>query len=92
MNGFSRFAWNDNEDVLECERAFLESLGYTALIAPSSNKVLELASIHSLDVVVAVQNYTVCLLWAKFGKWINIDQVFRGVEPRLLLTLQRRSL
>ena len=49
-------------DQLECERAFLESLGYTALIAPSSNKALELASIHSVDVVVAVQNYTVCLL------------------------------
>lgn len=43
---------DDNEDVLECERAFLESCGYTVLIAPSGNKALELASIHSVDVVV----------------------------------------
>ena len=43
---------DDNEDVLECERAFLESFGYTVLIAPSGNKALELASIHSVDVVV----------------------------------------
>jgi len=43
---------DDNEDVLECERAFLESFGYTVLIARSGNKALELASIHSVDVVV----------------------------------------
>jgi len=43
---------DDNEEVLECERAFLESFGYTVLIAPSGNKALELASIHSVDVVV----------------------------------------
>jgi CheY-like chemotaxis protein len=43
---------DDDEDVLECERAFLESFGYTVLIAPSGNKALELASIHSIDVVV----------------------------------------
>jgi hypothetical protein len=28
----------------------------------------------------------------KFPERINIDQVFRGVEPMLLVTLQRRSL
>ena len=26
---------DDNEDVLECEKSFLESFGYTVLTAPS---------------------------------------------------------
>ena len=43
---------DENQDVLECERAFLELFGYTVLTAPSSGKGLELASIHSVDVVV----------------------------------------
>jgi two-component system alkaline phosphatase synthesis response regulator PhoP len=43
---------DDNQDVLECERAFLETLGYTVLTAPSGSKGLELASIHSVDVVI----------------------------------------
>lgn len=42
---------DDNEDVLECEKAFLESFGYTVLTAPSGCRGLELASIHSIDVV-----------------------------------------
>jgi len=43
---------DDNQDVLECEKAFLESFGYTVLTAPSGGKGLELASIHSVDVVI----------------------------------------
>jgi len=43
---------DDNEDMLECERAFLESVGYTVLTAPSGGKALELASVHSVDVIV----------------------------------------
>src|SRR5271154_936366 len=43
---------DDNRDVLECERAFLESFGYTVLTAPSGGEGLELASIHSVDVVI----------------------------------------
>jgi CheY-like chemotaxis protein len=43
---------DDNQDVLECERAFLESFGYTVLTASSVGQVLELASIHSVDVVI----------------------------------------
>jgi CheY-like chemotaxis protein len=43
---------DDNQDVLECERAFLESFGYTVLTAPSGSEGLELASIHSVDVVI----------------------------------------
>ncbi len=43
---------DDNEDVLECEKSFLESFGYSVLTAASGGKGLELASIHSVDVVI----------------------------------------
>ena len=43
---------DDNEDVLECEKAFLESFGYTVLTAPSGGKGLELASVYPVDVVI----------------------------------------
>ncbi len=43
---------DDNQDVLECEKAFLETFGYTVLTAPSGSKGLELASVHSVDVVI----------------------------------------
>ena len=38
--------------LLDCEKAFLESFGYTVLTAPSGGKGLELAALHSVDVVV----------------------------------------
>jgi|SRR5579863_1137555 len=43
---------DDDEDVLDCERAFLESFGYTVLTASSGGQGLELASFHSVDVVI----------------------------------------
>ncbi len=43
---------DDNQDALECERAFLETFAYTVLTAPSGSKGLELATIHSVDVVI----------------------------------------
>ena len=43
---------DDNQDVLERERMFLESFGYTVLTASSGGIGLELASVHSIDVVV----------------------------------------
>ena len=43
---------DDSQDMLECERAFLESFGCTVLTARSGGKGLELASIHSVDVVI----------------------------------------
>ena len=43
---------DDNLDLLECEKAFLETSGYTVLTAPTGGKGLELASIHSVDVVI----------------------------------------
>jgi len=43
---------DDNEDVLECEKAFLESFGYTVLTAASGGQGLELASIYPVDVVI----------------------------------------
>jgi CheY-like chemotaxis protein len=43
---------DDNEDVLECEKSFLETFGYTVLTAASGGKGLELASVHPVDVVI----------------------------------------
>ena len=43
---------DDNEDVLECEKSFLESFGYTVLTAASSSEGLELASANPVDVVI----------------------------------------
>jgi CheY-like chemotaxis protein len=43
---------DDNEDVLECEKSFLESFGYSVLTAASGGEGLELASKHSVDVVI----------------------------------------
>jgi CheY-like chemotaxis protein len=43
---------DDDEDVLECEKLFLESFGYTVLTAASGGKGLELASIYPVDVVI----------------------------------------
>jgi CheY-like chemotaxis protein len=43
---------DDNEDLLECEKSFLESFGYTVLTAASGGKGLELASKYWVDVVI----------------------------------------
>jgi CheY-like chemotaxis protein len=43
---------DDNEDVLECEKSFLESFGYTVLTAATGSEGLELASMHSVDVII----------------------------------------
>ena len=43
---------DDNQNMLECEKAFLETFGYTVLTAPSGGKGLELASIYAVDVVI----------------------------------------
>ena len=43
---------DDNEDVLECEKSFLESFGYSVLTAASGGEGLELASKNSVDVVI----------------------------------------
>jgi len=43
---------DDSEDVLECEKSFLESFGYTVLTAANGAKGLELASSHSVDIVI----------------------------------------
>lgn len=43
---------DDDKDVLECEKSFLESFGYTVLAAASGGRGLELASTHSVDVVI----------------------------------------
>jgi CheY-like chemotaxis protein len=43
---------DDDPDVLECERTFLEAFGYTVLTAVGGSKGLELAWSHSVDIVI----------------------------------------
>lgn len=43
---------DDDVDVLECEKSFLESFGYTVLTAASGGKGLELASLYPVNVVI----------------------------------------
>ena len=43
---------DDDQDLLECEKAFLESVGYTVHTAVTGGEGLELASLHSFDVVI----------------------------------------
>ena len=43
---------DDDQDVLECEEAFLKTFGYTVVTASSGREGLELAGLHSFDVVI----------------------------------------
>lgn len=43
---------DDDQDVLECEKAFLESFGYTVMIASSGGEGLKLAEKQPVDVVI----------------------------------------
>jgi CheY-like chemotaxis protein len=43
---------DDDPAILECEQRFLETFGYRVLTALSGTKGLELASVHSVDVVI----------------------------------------
>lgn len=43
---------DDDADVLECERLFLETFGYTVLTASDGGKGLELAAVCPVDVVI----------------------------------------
>jgi len=72
---------DDNEDVLECEKSFLESFGYTVLTAPSGGAGLELASMHSVDVVI------VDYLMLVNGQELAVEmRRLRPLAPIILLT------
>ena len=43
---------DDDEDVLECEKTFLETFGYTVFTAASGGEGLQLACKHSVDVMI----------------------------------------
>jgi CheY-like chemotaxis protein len=43
---------DDDQEMLECEKAFLESFGYSVLIAASGHRGVELASSHAVDIVI----------------------------------------
>ena len=47
---------DDDQAVLECEKAFLETFGYTVVTASSGPEGLELAGRHSFDVAVVDYN------------------------------------
>jgi CheY-like chemotaxis protein len=73
---------DDNDDVLECEKSFLESFGYTVLTAPSGSEGLELASVHSVDVVIV--DY---LMPKMNGQELAVEmRRLRPLAPIILLT------
>ena len=73
---------DDNEDMLECEKLFLESFGYTVLTAPSGGEGLELAATHPVDVVIV--DY---LMPEMNGQEIAIEmRRLRPQAPIILLT------
>ena len=73
---------DDNQEVLECERAFLEELAYTVLTASSGGKGLEMASIHSVDVVIL--DY---FMPAMNGQQVAMEmRRLRPLAPIILLT------
>ena len=43
---------DDDQAVLECEKAFLETFGYTVVTASSGPEGLKLAGLHSFDLVI----------------------------------------
>jgi CheY-like chemotaxis protein len=43
---------DDDEDILECEKSFLESFGHTVLVATSGGRGLELATLYAIDIVI----------------------------------------
>jgi CheY-like chemotaxis protein len=43
---------DDDQSVLECEKAFLETFGYTIVTASSALEGLKLAALHSFEVVI----------------------------------------
>lgn len=43
---------DDDQDVLACEKAFLETFGYTIVTASSGREGLKLAGLHPFDVVI----------------------------------------
>jgi CheY-like chemotaxis protein len=43
---------DDDQAVLECEKAFLENVGYAVVTASSGHEGLELVGLHSFDVVI----------------------------------------
>ena len=43
---------DDDQAVLECEKAFLESFGHSVMTASSGREALDLIAVHSFDVVI----------------------------------------
>jgi len=73
---------DNNKDMLECEKSFLESFGYTVLTAPSGCKGLELAAMHPIDVVIVEY-----LMPEMNGQEVAVEmRRLRPLAPIILLT------
>lgn len=71
---------DDSEDMLECERAFLESFGYTVLTAPTGGQGLELASLYPVDI--AIVDYYMPMMNGQ-----EVAQELRRLRPRAPIIL-----
>jgi CheY-like chemotaxis protein len=77
---------DDEEEVLQCEKSFLESFGYTVLTAGSGGTGLELASMHSVDVVIVdslmpgMNGHEVALEIRRLRRHQNRGRVHRGAD------------
>jgi len=66
---------DDDEEVLECEKLLLETFGYTVLTARSGGQGLEMASTHSVDVVIVD-----CFMPEMNGRELAIEM--RRIRPQ----------
>jgi CheY-like chemotaxis protein len=73
---------DDNQDVLECEKAFLEDFGYTVVTASSGREGLELAGLRSFDVVIV--DY--CMPGMNGQEFANAMRQLRLLAPIILLS------
>jgi len=73
---------DDDPDVLECEKAFLETFGYTVTTASSGRKGLELAGLHSFDIVIV--DY--CMPEMNGGEFVIAMKQLRPRTPIIMLS------
>jgi CheY-like chemotaxis protein len=73
---------DDDQDVLECEKAFLETFGYTVVTASSGREGLELAGLRSFDVVIV--DY--CMLEMNGQEFAIAMRRLRPLAPIIMLS------
>jgi CheY-like chemotaxis protein len=68
--------------VLECEKAFLENVGYTVVTASNGREGLELVGLHSFDVVIV--DY--CMPEMNGQEFAIAMRRFRPLAPIIMLS------